>query len=593
MKIKILLLAVLFCLPAYILAQNIIHVPGDQPTIQAGIDAASDGDTVLVDQETYYENINFKGKAITVASNYINTLDSADIYNTIIDGSQPAHPDSASVVCFISGEDTNSVICGFTIQHGQGTLIAQNNNIVGGGICCVGSGPSIEHNRIIDNSCEGIGAHMLGGGIAISGMPSKILNNYISGNSCITSDAGADYVAGGGISAWNTGLCRIENNRISNNTIYHGASGGAMGGGIFLFSVQVSIRNNTIDNNHVENTGNSYQPWGGGIYGETIKFDSQITGNLISNNNLTSYASGTGGGIGLWRNAGPLLIDGNVFTNNQAKRGGGIAVDVFIELRIINNMVIQNSATYWGGGIYFSGGGGATIPQVINNTIYENSCPFGGAIYNNSTVAFLAFNNIMYGNTPGEVYLSADASAYFYYNDLDVDMIAGDGTWEGGNNIFEDPLFEDDSYHLNCGVPSPCINTGTFELEIAGEYYYAPWNDFEGDGRPMDYYMDIGADEQYICTGLSEDGPERRSEVEVFPNPTYGISDFRLQIADFGRVTLKIYDLQGREVATVIDQELPAGEHTVRFDAGGLPAGVYICRAKIGEKMETIKLIIL
>src|ERR1700692_4766100 len=45
-----------------------IHVPIDQPTIQTAIDAASNGDTVLVADGTYKENADFKGKAITVTS---------------------------------------------------------------------------------------------------------------------------------------------------------------------------------------------------------------------------------------------------------------------------------------------------------------------------------------------------------------------------------------------------------------------------------------------------------------------------------------------------------------------------------------------
>ena len=61
-------------------AGKTIHVPADQPTIQAAINAASNGDTVLVSPGTYFENINFIGKAITVKS-------ASGPAVTIIDGS--------------------------------------------------------------------------------------------------------------------------------------------------------------------------------------------------------------------------------------------------------------------------------------------------------------------------------------------------------------------------------------------------------------------------------------------------------------------------------------------------------------------------
>ena len=66
---------------------QIINVPNDQPNIQAGINAATDGDTVLVENGTYYENIRFMGKAITVASRFLIDGDEDHIDNTIIDGS--------------------------------------------------------------------------------------------------------------------------------------------------------------------------------------------------------------------------------------------------------------------------------------------------------------------------------------------------------------------------------------------------------------------------------------------------------------------------------------------------------------------------
>src|SRR5213080_499591 len=65
--------------PAQASPTTVIHVPGDQPTIQAAIDAAVDGDVVAVDPGTYQENINLEGKAIKIAS-------TSGPSGTIIDG---------------------------------------------------------------------------------------------------------------------------------------------------------------------------------------------------------------------------------------------------------------------------------------------------------------------------------------------------------------------------------------------------------------------------------------------------------------------------------------------------------------------------
>jgi hypothetical protein len=70
----------------------------------------------------------------------------------------------------------------------------------------------------------------------------------------------------------------------------------------------------------------------------------------------------------------------------------------------------------------------------------------------------------------------------------------------------------------------------------------------------------------------------RMSSVMVYPNPTSGVSSFRFQVSGLEHVTLKIYDLHGREVETVVDGLMPAGEHVVSFDASSLATGVYIYR---------------
>ena len=73
-----------------------INVPGDYTTIQAAIDAAQTGETVLVAPGTYFENINFKGKAITVKS-------TSGPGVTTIDGGN-----SGTVVTFNTGEGQGS-----------------------------------------------------------------------------------------------------------------------------------------------------------------------------------------------------------------------------------------------------------------------------------------------------------------------------------------------------------------------------------------------------------------------------------------------------------------------------------------------------
>ena len=118
---KLLLISTILLLSASFIIGQRINVPGDQPTIQSAINSSTDGDTVLVADGIYFENINFKSKAITVASHFLIDGDETHIDSTIINGSQPSHPDSGSVVFIEDSKDSNSVLCGFTITGGTGT----------------------------------------------------------------------------------------------------------------------------------------------------------------------------------------------------------------------------------------------------------------------------------------------------------------------------------------------------------------------------------------------------------------------------------------------------------------------------------------
>jgi hypothetical protein len=89
--------------------------------------------------------------------------------------------------------------------------------------------------------------------------------------------------------------------------------------------------------------------------------------------------------------------------------------------------------------------------------------------------------------------------------------------------------------------------------------------------------VNIGTDTACFWTRIpAYSSPQ--SSVVSYPNPTDGISDFRFLISEYQHVTLKIYDVNGREVAVVLEENMPAGEHSVSFDASGLPSGIYLYR---------------
>jgi hypothetical protein len=68
-----------------------------------------------------------------------------------------------------------------------------------------------------------------------------------------------------------------------------------------------------------------------------------------------------------------------------------------------------------------------------------------------------------------------------------------------------------------------------------------------------------------------------------YPNPFNPATVIRFFVKEPCRVSLKVYDIRGREIRTVADAKYPAGEHAVRFDASGLAPGVYLYRIRMGD----------
>jgi len=137
---------ILLILSSQICLGETIQVPSQQPTIQAGINASTHGDTVFVQPGTYVEHLNFNGSNIMLASLFLTTGDTSYISSTVIDGDS-----SGTCVIFTNGETQSATITGFTITRGYAI-------INGGGINCNNADPTIKYNLITQNYAEDDGA---------------------------------------------------------------------------------------------------------------------------------------------------------------------------------------------------------------------------------------------------------------------------------------------------------------------------------------------------------------------------------------------------------------------------------------------------
>jgi hypothetical protein len=410
-KIIIILFTVHFSLFTFHSSKaQVIHVPADQPTIQAGIGAATDGDTVLVANGTYLENINFLGKAITVCSNFLISSDTNDINATIIDGSQPSDPDNGSVITFEAGEDTTSVLCGFTITGGTGStrFFYNANGRIGGGLLCYLTGARIVNNKIINNHVENTG--WAGGGALCQYATTQehwivLRNNVLTGNSCISSTLDA---FGGGIYVNANLIC--EENDVALNICTGTGNANADGGGIEFEELSTAslvflVQNNAIHNNSVD---------GSSIYGVGMTFyggEGTVSGNNIHHNTGTAVSSAVGGGLRLLASRANAYVTNNEISSNSLAAenpvGGGMDVgasgkNIYIQDNTIQLNSLVGSNTAWGGGVNLSQDLYVMVSNnyFIGNTVQGSQWCLGAGLSCDSPKGiFQCRNNVFYNNS--------------------------------------------------------------------------------------------------------------------------------------------------------------------------------------------------
>jgi hypothetical protein len=624
-------------LPFVSVLGRIAHVPSNYANIQSGISSCVNDDTVMVASGTYIRtgnhDIDFHGKRILVVSE-------SGPESTIID-CQGVSGNPRRGFYFHSGENTNSIVSGFTIRNGY---VEANNG--GGGICSIGSSPLII-NCHIENSIS----MMYGGGMYCTGGATPVIRQ------CRFESNGERFGApaeGGGLACEN-GSVHID------SCVFSGNSAMSWGGGVYLYNSAAEISNCEFINNATTLSGTAIsQRFSQNVHITNCYFslDSSITdggafhayqsrANLDSCTFENNYSMSMAAGAFLDQATGEIA--NCEFTNNFADiRGGAVAVFstddlLFFNCKFTNNytgieagaiFLYATSPTFYkcnfylnhtsdaGGDILTTEGSpriincvfdssssseystvkfeGAGTPIILNSTFYRT----GIGISDNSCHPTI-INTIM-AHSPRRA-INCD------YHLTDVTLAYSnlfgnhDGNWIGcvdeqGNirgNTSVDPAFRDINGRdfrlksIACGdsTNSFCIDAG--DPAILDDSLDCEF----GLGSPR---SDMGAYGGGDTAMVNTSNPGQEQPIlfaldQNFPNPFNPSTKIEFTLEKEDCVSLNVYDIQGRKIATpIISEKLEEGPHQVNLDLKSYPSGIYLYvlssgKNEIAKKMLLVK----
>ena len=455
---------------------------GDYATIRAAINAADNGDIIVLEPGLY---INFGNQDITMVDKILtlqsrNPNDPVVVADTVIDcqGDAPAWSTHWAIGAESSGAPTHLTLAGLTIRNGwdvgNGCAVRCDNADLDVTNC------TFQNNRTFDS---------LGGAVYCHNSRARFTGCTFSNNSSDVLHGGAIYSVASQLDFTN---CSFE---------------ASTGCALETYDCQLTLTNCAFRNNKGKD--------GGAIrcQGDTTPETTSLT---LTRCIFAGNSSSTQGGALYLHNTKTITISACTFSTNTADQDGGAIYNYRTSPTVLSCLFAGNTAVGSGGAIQNLAG---SSPNLLNCTLVANAAGKGGAVASLAGSNPRVSSSILWGNTATQgnsVYVGSwvwgtppNGTATVAFCDVEGGRNSaftepGCGlTWDSASNLDQDPLFVAPTtadYHLSPG--SPCIN--------AGDPAYTPGSgqtDLDGHARRVGSAVDLGAYEfQTACTLIVNNG---------------------------------------------------------------------------------------